>query len=123
VNHCVLYDETPKIKGMLKKGKDYITWGEVSEEILTRLFKKRAYVYNEDNKLVKLNIVYKDVDKVVKELMEGKTTIKKLKIKPVFRLKPPTKGFERKGVKQTYMQGGVLGYRAQEINPLLKKML
>lgn len=123
VNHCVLYNETPKIKGMLKKSKDYITWGEISEEILTKLLSKRAYVYDDSRKLVKLATVNKDVSSVAKDLLEGKTTVKKLNLKPVFRLKPPTKGFERKGIKKTFMQGGVLGYRAQEINSLLKKML
>jgi large subunit ribosomal protein L30 len=43
--------------------------------------------------------------------------------KPFFRLKPPTGGFERKGIKQPYSVGGALGYRGKEINILIKKML
>ena len=41
-NHCVILPETEEIKGMLMKAKDYITWGEVSEETLARMIKFRG---------------------------------------------------------------------------------
>ena len=123
VSHCVIYPETDKIKGMLKKGKDYITWGEISEEILVKILTKRGKAYREDGKLVKVPEIYKDINKIAKEIMESKKTTKELKIKPVFRLKAPTKGYDRKGIKKTFNEGGVLGYRKEKINSLLNRMI
>jgi large subunit ribosomal protein L30 len=42
VNHCVLLEENPVIKGMLQVVKDYITWGEIDKEMLTKLIRKRG---------------------------------------------------------------------------------
>jgi len=44
-------------------------------------------------------------------------------LKPVFRLKPPSKGYDRGGIKQPYTKGGALGYRSEKINDLLKRMI
>lgn len=40
----------------------------------------------------------------------------------VFNLAPPVGGFERKGIKKSFVQGGVLGPR-KELDSLLKKMM
>ena len=34
VNHCVIIDDDPSYKGMLQKAKDYITWGEVRQDVV-----------------------------------------------------------------------------------------
>lgn len=94
---CVIVDATPSIKGMLKKVSSYITWGEIDDETLALLKEKRAE---------------KTKDK------EGKETIK-----PFFRLHPPRKGFERKGIKLPFKVGGALGYRGKKINDLIKRMM
>ena len=39
-NHCVLVEEKPHLKGMLVLARDYVTWGEPSEETLAALAKK-----------------------------------------------------------------------------------
>lgn len=39
-NHCVLLKDGPSVLGMLRKAKDYITWGEASEKSLELLRKK-----------------------------------------------------------------------------------
>lgn len=122
-NHCVLYNETPKIKGMVKKAKDYITWGEISKEVLVKLLKKRGKVYTKEGKLVKISDQEKDIEKLADDILNSKKTIKELNIKPVFRLKPPSKGYDRKGIKKTFNEGGVLGYRGEEINSLLRRMI
>ena len=44
-------------------------------------------------------------------------------MKPFFRLHPPRKGFERKGIKMPFKLGGVLGPRGDKINNLIKKMI
>jgi len=40
-----------------------------------------------------------------------------------FRLKPPIKGFENKGIKQPFSKGGALGYRKDKINDLIMNMI
>ena len=45
INHCVVLPETDEIKGMLMKAKDYVTWGEVSEETLARMIKFRGRLH------------------------------------------------------------------------------
>lgn len=40
-NACVILDDTPVVRGMLKKCENYITYGEVSEEIIKELNEKR----------------------------------------------------------------------------------
>ena len=96
-NYCVILDMTPSIKGMIKKIESYVTWGEIDDDTLKLLKEKRAE---------------KIKDK------EGKE-----KDKPFFRLSPPRKGFERKGIKLPFKVGGALGYRAEEINDLIRRMV
>ena len=60
---------------------------------------------------------------MAKALLEKTATLAKLGVKPVFRLTPPKKGHERKGIKKDYTVGGALGYRASDINKLLLKMI
>jgi large subunit ribosomal protein L30 len=49
-HNCVVLKDTPSIQGMLHKCKDYITWGNISEETLSQLKKVRlqekAYCLN-----------------------------------------------------------------------------
>ncbi len=123
-NHCVLYNDSNYLKGSLRKAKDYITWGEISQEVLKKMLVKRGFVYTKDNKLISFSEAFaKDADKVINDILEGKKTIKELNIKPVFRLKPPSKGYDRQGIKKTFVEGGALGYRKEKINDLLKRMI
>ena len=41
----------------------------------------------------------------------------------VFKLNPPLKGFERKGIKIPFSIGGALGFRKDKINDLIKRMI
>ncbi len=41
----------------------------------------------------------------------------------VYHLHPPIKGFDRKGIKESFSKGGALGYRGEKINQLLKRMI
>ena len=96
-NYCVVLNNTPRIIGMLKKSKDYITWGEIDSDTLKLLKEKR-----EEKTKTK----------------DGKEVVKKF-----FRLSPPRGGFERKGVKVPFVNGGALGYRKDKINDLIKRMV
>lgn len=94
-NFCIIQKSTPSIMGMVKKAKDYITWGEVDEALLKELIEKRGELNPKD----------------------------KSRTKPFFRLHPPRKGYGRKGIKKPFNVGGALGYRGDKINDLIKRML
>jgi large subunit ribosomal protein L30 len=110
--HCVLYKETESIRGMLQAIKDYVTWGEINDDVLKILIKKRGRKIGDE----KLN--EKEVEDVFNSIKE-KGKIHGIKL--VFRLTPPSRGF-RKSIKQIY-PNGELGYRGEKINELLKRMI
>ncbi len=94
-NYCTIQKTTPSIVGMIRKVKDYITWGEIDDKVLQELIEKRSEPNPED----------------------------KSRTKSFFRLNPPRKGYGRKGVKMTFAKGGALGYRGEKINDLILRML
>lgn len=94
-NYCVVVKDTPSMMGMIAKAKDYLTWGEISEETLKMLLDKKAE----------------------KNPMDSKRT------KGFFRLSPPRKGYGRKGIKTTFNMGGGLGYRGDKMNDLVIRMI
>ncbi|MBR9677650.1 hypothetical protein GOV04_05920 [Candidatus Woesearchaeota archaeon] len=51
------------------------------------------------------------------------TLIKSFDKQKIVGLHPPRGGFERKGIKKSFTQGGALGYRKEKINDLIKKMM
>ncbi|MCG7840314.1 MAG: 50S ribosomal protein L30 [Methanomassiliicoccales archaeon] len=124
-NHCVVLQETPEIKGMLMKAKDYITWGEVSEETLARMIKFRGRLIGDkpiDDEVVKESTPFGSIMAFAKGVSKGETKYSEMKdVKPLFRLSPPRKGYE--GVKRGFGAGGALGYRGEEINDLISRMI
>jgi len=123
VNHLVLVGSTQL--GMLEKATSYITFGEIDEKTLALLLQKRGRT--QGNKRIGDEFLrerkFKGFGEVAKALVEGKASLKGIGIKPVFRLRPPRKGFERRGIKRAYSVGGALGYRASDINKLLLRMI
>jgi large subunit ribosomal protein L30 len=124
-NHCVIVPETKPYSGMLQKVKDYITWGEIKPEILARMIIHRGRLVGDKkitDKYIKANTQYKSVLSFAKAVSKGEFKYQELKgIKPVIRLQPPKKGYE--GVKRSYRAGGALGYRGEDINDLLERMI
>ncbi|MBT6774541.1 50S ribosomal protein L30 [Candidatus Woesearchaeota archaeon] len=110
-NHCVVLANTPLNLGMLKKVKDYITWGELDEETYNELVAKRGEEFQGRLTDFKQKYSYKYLE------INGK------KYKPCFRLNPPRKGFGRKGIKMAFNVSGALGNRGDKINDLIKRML
>jgi large subunit ribosomal protein L30 len=94
-NYCVVITKNAVNLGMVNKVKDYVTFGEIDEPTLKALIEKRAEKSARDPK----------------------------KTKPFFRLSPPRKGFGRKGIKESFKNGGALGYRGAKINELIMRML
>lgn len=111
-NYCCVLPNSPNYIGMLKKAKDYITWGEIDDETFNLIISKRGEEFNGREFDIKKKIACNDFF-----LVNNK------KIKKYFRLSPPRKGFGRKGIKHSFQQGGALGYRGDKINDLIKRMV
>lgn len=124
VNHCVLLPEKPEFIGMLKKAKDWVTWGKINTDMAVKLFQKRGMLKG------RKKLTLKELEKITKystfedffeEMAKGKISFKDYpEIKPVFRLNPPKKGF--KSIRKPYPKGD-LGDRKEKINELLERMI
>lgn len=125
VNHCVLVPDGRTFDGMLQKVKDFVTWGEIKQDVLTNMLIKRGRLYGElpiTNQYIKENTNHESMVKFVEAIISGTYKYSDLKdVKPVFRLHPPRQGFE--GIKRSYRDHGSLGYRGDAINILILKML
>jgi large subunit ribosomal protein L30 len=109
-NHCVVIPNTPIYLGMLKKVRDYVTWGEVTNEVVAELVAKRGEEWKAREQDSRGKYSYRFFTH------DGK------KYKPYFRLQPPRKGFGRKGVKISFTKGGALGPRGDKMADLLRRM-
>jgi len=124
-NHCVLLEENASVKGMLQIAKDYITWGEIDREVLSKLMDTRGKLegnvdITED--YVKSATPYNNFEKLSQAIMDNKFKYKDISnVKPIFRLNPPKKGYE--GIKRSFVNKGALGYRGKDINRLLERMI
>ena len=124
-NHCVLLEENPSTKGMLQVAKDYITWGEIDKEILSKLINKRGRLEG-DKELtedyIKSATSYTSIEKLSQTIIDKKFNYKNIpNVKPIFRLNPPKKGYE--GIKRSFVNKGALGYRGKDINKLIERMM
>ena len=125
-NHCVLVKPGKEVEGMLRQIQKYVTWGEVNKETLAKLMKKRGRLPG--NKRLSEEYVKEKIGKSIEEfanmLIENNSDMKELPgAKPIFRLKPPRKGFKSAGIKSPFSLGGAYGYRGEKINELLRKMI
>jgi len=110
-NNCVTIKNNSKSLGMLKKVKDYVTWGIISEETFQELIKERGEEFKGRKQDSKQKYSYKTLEYQSKHY------------KPYFRLNPPRKGFGRKGIKVSFKVGGALGNREEKMNDLIKRMI
>ena len=123
VNHCVIVPENETYEGMLKIIKDYVTWGEVDVET-TELMLESSGKTSGNAIFTKKELKdssFKTMKALAKNLSEGKVVMRDVpKLKPLFRLHPPRKGYE--GIKRSFKEGGALGYRGEKINQLIRRM-
>ncbi|MDD1763387.1 MAG: 50S ribosomal protein L30 [Methanobacteriaceae archaeon] len=122
INHAVLIPENPSYQGMLRKAKDYITWGEIDQETLEELLEKRAMLPGREKVTEDYlqGTEYKSAQKLAQALLAEETQMEDVGLKPIFRLHPPRKGY--KDTRKSFNEGGTLGYRGEAINLLLKRM-
>ena len=110
---CVVLQK-PKAEdfGVLKKIKNFVAYGEISDDVFQKLMEKRGKLIDKNKKT--------DLKKAAEEIIKGKS-YQDANIKPFFRLHPPRGGIDSKihfGKKK-----GVLGNHGKEINKLLERML
>ncbi len=125
-NYCAVVSGDKNIINMLQKAKDYITFGEITEETFLKLLEHRGRIAG--NKLLIEQYLKEklktDFKQFVGDFFANKVKLKDIPgLKKFFRLHPPDGGFERMGVKQPYSVGGAAGYRGKEINRLIEKMI
>lgn len=124
INHCVILPETPNFRGMIKKVKDYVAWGNITPEVLAQILENRGRLEGGKRlteEYLSQNTDFKSFEELAKALCDGNSSISDIpKLKPVFRMHPPRKG--HKGIKRTYQQGGELGSQGDDISALLNKM-
>jgi large subunit ribosomal protein L30 len=125
VNHCVLIDEKPSEKGMLQVAKDYVTWGEIEKDVLSKLIISRGKLEGDKSltpESLKSLTSFSDVDSLAKAIIDNKFRYKDIpNIKPIFRLNPPKKGYRT--IKRSFACKGSLGYRGKQINKLIERMI
>ena len=125
-HNCVIVKNTHSNVGMIKKVKEYVTWGEINEETFVELLTKRGKLarkksLTDEYLKEKLNL---DIKSFAKEVFTFKKSLKDLPgLKLFFKLSPPRGGYESGGIKKQFALGGVLGYRKDKINDFLKNMV
>lgn len=115
VNHCVVVDDTPQYKGMLNLCKDYVAYGPISPTMMEKLIKKRGRY----SKRRKAELTDEEIKTFVKQFFDGKTRLRDIGLKRVFRLNPPKRGY--RSIKKRYPYGA-LG-RWPTLDELLMKMV
>jgi len=125
-HRLIIAKNTPSMRGMIKKVKDYCTFGEIDAETVESILTNRGKLPG--NKDLTEEYVKKtlksDIKSFSKSLSEGKASLKDLPgVKTFFKLHPPVGGFERLGIKKPYARGGSLGYRGKDMKKLVMKMI
>ena|SRR3989338_11267095 len=122
-NHLALIRDDKSMRKMVEKVKDYVTYGDISEQTLLTLVEKRGRsegnrrLTEEFFKEKKIN----GFSGLAKEISNG-AKLKDLGLEQVFRMNPPKKGYERNGIKKPFNLGGALGNRGDKINGLILRM-
>jgi large subunit ribosomal protein L30 len=125
---AALFPENAAVRGMLFRVKDYVTWGEPSVETISSLLTQRAEISSGEDltpDLLKKQLHVSSVQELADKIKKGEITLRQLKttgISSRFRLHPPGKGF-KKTIKRSFRDSGELGYRGDNINALLHRMI
>ncbi len=105
INNLSFVFGTKSNLGMVRKCNDYITYGEVPQDLVEKLLAKKGLKPTGS----------------VSELVSGKKTPKDLGIKMPLHMKPPRRGY--RDIKAGFNAGGDLGYRGEKIMELVKRMM
>lgn len=131
LNHryrAALLEKNESTLGTLRTVKDYITWGELASPVVANLLKQRAELSNGkdfNDKFVKDNFNQESMEALAHALARGQVRLNMLwqkGVQPVFRLRPPSGGFEA-SIKRPFGSRGELGYRGTDISSLVERMI
>ena len=127
VNHAVLIPETETYAGMLKKSKDYVTWGEISADTVAELISERGRLIGDKpvtDADVKAETEYKTIAAFAAAIAAGDACVKDIPSpKRFFRTHPPLGAQGWGGIKRAFTIGGALGNRGSAITELAQRML
>tara|TARA_B110000881_G_C18436053_1_gene443469 strand:+ start:239 stop:709 length:471 start_codon:yes stop_codon:yes gene_type:complete len=127
VNHAVIIPENAQYKGMLQKAKDYITWGDADAELVEKMISGRGRLIGDkpvSDADVKEGTDYSSIKEFSNAIAAGNATVKDMaELKRVFRLHPPRGPKGWGGLKRTYVIGGALGPRGEDIGALVERMI
>jgi len=121
VNHCVVVENSPHYMGMLNLCKDYVAWGWINAKTFAAMLRKRGRfagnkrMTDEDAK----KSGFTSLEELAEKFISFGTSLPQ-GAKPVFRLRPPRKGYRH--VKKPYPEGA-LGNWGDEINGLIMRMV
>jgi large subunit ribosomal protein L30 len=125
--NATLTRNSPSMIGLLRQVKDYVTWGDLKSTDLATLLKERGEVIggmSVTDKYAKDVFSKESIDSLATALTSGEISLQSLwekGVKPVFRLRPPSGGFEST-IKKSYTSNGQLGYRGVAIATLMTQM-
>ena len=127
VNHAVIIPDNPQYKGMLQKAKDYITRGDANADLVEKMITERGRLVGDKpvtDDDVKEGTEYGSIKEFAAAITSGEATVKDLPgMKRVFRLHPPRGPKGWGGLKRTYVVGGALGPRGDDISALVERMI
>ena len=123
-HHATIIRGTQSVQGMLRKAKDYLTWGEIDADIIHHLLTKRGERIGRKkitDEFMAENTEYPTIMALSEAIVKGDAKFTNIPwLRPVLRLHPPRKGY--KDTKQDFTNKGDQGYRAEAITKLLLKM-
>ena len=126
--NAVLLEKTPSTIGMLRRAKDYVTWGEANQTDIVNLLRERGEFRSGGavtDEGIREKIGEKSVQDLAAALVGGKVSLGALwqkGLSPVFRLRRPSGGFEG-STKRAYGSRGELGKREAGFSSLLNRMV
>jgi len=127
VNHAVIIPENDQYIGMLRKAKDYITWGEADVAMVERMLTERGRMAGNaplTDAIVAEHTDYKNIGDFAKAITAGDAQVKDIPgLKRVFRLHPPRGPKGWGGIKRSFVVGGALGSRGDAIGDLVDRMI
>jgi len=126
-HNAILVRNSPSMTGMLRRVKDYVTWGGVGPKAIAELLRERGEINGGlplTDQFVKEHFAKNTIDALAEAVTQGQVELKSLwakGVKPIFRLRPPSGGFASP-TKRSVGTGGELGYRGSDIATLLANM-
>ena len=127
VNHAVIIPDNAQYRGMLQKAKDYITWGKADLATVESMLSERGRMIGDaplTDAIVAEETDYKTIGDFAKAIVDDEATVKDVPgLKRVFRLHPPRGAKGWGGIKRSYVVGGALGSRGDDIKALVERMI